>query len=146
MNHGAYRSVLIGIEAASDSDLEELEALTLQLRERLLELDVESVNLAREDAAPAGTKVGESIALGALVVSVAWPVLRQVVDLLKTWIENRPVRTISVTVGENTLEVQAVPKADQQRIISAFIDAHQPAPDQFPPLSGGHSAGTNELP
>jgi hypothetical protein len=124
MSSNASRTALIELRGDTDSDLEELEALTLELRERLLELDVDGVDPVQQETVPAGTKVGGALTAGALVVAVGLPALRMVLDLLKTWIENRPVRTASVTIGENTLEIQAVSSADQRRLIDTFISAN----------------------
>ncbi|MET9153484.1 hypothetical protein ABZX82_19755 [Streptomyces griseoflavus] len=112
-----------------DSDQEELDALALQLRERLLELDVDRVELNRSGDIPAGAKPADAIAVGALVVTAAPFVLRSAVDLVRTWIENRPVRTVSITLGEDSLEMEAVSSADQQRLIEAFLAAHGHEPE-----------------
>ncbi|WP_190097901.1 hypothetical protein [Streptomyces griseoflavus] len=112
-----------------DSDQEELDALALQLRERLLELDVDRVELNRSGDIPAGAKPADAIAVGALVVTAAPFVLRSAVDLVRTWIENRPVRTVSITLGEDSLEMEAVSSADQQRLIEAFLAAHGQEPE-----------------
>ncbi|MEY7975136.1 hypothetical protein AB8O53_02120 [Streptomyces pilosus] len=106
-----------------DSDQEELDALTLQLRERLLELDVDRVELDRSGVVPAGAKPADALAVGALVVTAAPFVLRSAVDLVRTWIETRPVRTVSITLGEDSLELEAVSPTDQQRLIEAFLAA-----------------------
>ncbi|MFE0553819.1 hypothetical protein ACFW3A_30880 [Streptomyces pilosus] len=108
-----------------DSDQEELDALTLQLRERLLELDVDRVELDRSGTVPAGAKPADALAVGALVVTAAPFVLRSAVDLVRTWIETRPVRTVSITLGEDSLELEAVSPADQQRLIEAFLAARE---------------------
>ncbi|MFJ9660377.1 hypothetical protein ACIRPR_20745 [Streptomyces griseoflavus] len=120
------RLVLAG---GRDSDQEELDALALQLRERLLELDVDRVELNRSGDIPAGAKPADAIAVGALVVTAAPFVLRSAVDLVRTWIENRPVRTVSITLGEDSLEMEAVSSADQQRLIEAFLVAHGQEPE-----------------
>ncbi|MET4656803.1 hypothetical protein ABID80_000495 [Streptomyces sp. PvP037] len=114
------RLVLTG---SQDSDQEELDELTLRLRERLLELDVDDVELNRSGDIPAGAKPVDAIAVGALVVTVAPIALRSVLDLVRTWIETRPVRTVSINLGEDSLELEAVSAADQQRLIDAFLAA-----------------------
>jgi hypothetical protein len=124
----AMRQIHIVLKASPDSDQEELDALTTLLREQLLELDVERVELDRAKGAPDGAKPGDVIALGALVATVAPFALRSVVRLLETWIKNRPVRSVSITVGDDQLEVQAVAAADQRRLIDAFIAAHESPP------------------
>ncbi|MFF9485312.1 MULTISPECIES: hypothetical protein [unclassified Streptomyces] len=117
------RLVLTG---GRDGDQEELDELTLQLRERLLELDVEDVETVRSGDVPDGAKPADAIAVGALAVTLAPLALRSVLDLVRTWIENRPVRTVSVTLGDDSLELEAASSADQRRIVDAFLAAHAP--------------------
>ncbi|MEV0174548.1 hypothetical protein AB0I00_25935 [Streptomyces sp. NPDC050803] len=139
----------IVLEGAPDSDEEELDTLTSQLRRQLLELDVDRVELTRSDAAPPqGAKPGEAIALGALAVTMAPFMLRGVLRLLETWIANRPVRTVTVELGGDRLELQAVATADQRRLIDAFLAAHEPTsqppaplPDSAPSPGSGADAG-----
>ncbi|MFF6809380.1 hypothetical protein ACFZAG_05740 [Streptomyces sp. NPDC012403] len=117
------RLVLAG---GQDSDQEELDQLTAQLRERLLELDVDDVEPVRSGDVPDGAKPVDAIAVGALAVTLAPIALRSVLDLVRTWIENRPVRTVSISLGDDSLELEAVSSADQQRIVDAFLAAHGP--------------------
>ncbi|MGM1075368.1 hypothetical protein ACS0VI_03925 [Streptomyces sp. H28] len=124
------RLVLTG---SRDSDQEELDRLTLQLRERLLELDVDDVALDRSGAVPDGAKPVDALAVGALAVTALPFALRAALDLVRTWIENRPVRTVSITLGEDTLELEAVSTGDQQRLIDAFLAAHAHAPEPDTP-------------
>jgi hypothetical protein len=48
----------IAVEGAPDSDLDELARLTGQLRNQLLQLDVDNVELVRGGQSPPGSKVG----------------------------------------------------------------------------------------
>ncbi|MGW4873741.1 hypothetical protein [Streptomyces chartreusis] len=136
---GGPQVIRVMLEGSADSDQEELDACTLELRERLLELDVEEVTAERSGAAPEGTKPGEVIAVGALVVTAIPFVLRSAVRLLEAWIANRPVRTARVTIGEESLELQALPAADQRRVIDAFLARHVNAlpPSQVPSSGTG---------
>ncbi|MPY65028.1 hypothetical protein FNH08_50210 [Streptomyces spongiae] len=121
----ARATVVLGAQA--DVGPEELEALGLGLRNQLLELDVEDVELADGGAAPTGAKSPELIATGALAVSLALPVLRSVVKVVVAWMEHRPVRTVTITIGDNSLEVQGVSAGNQQKLIDAFIVAQESA-------------------
>jgi hypothetical protein len=116
------------LEGSPDSDQEELDVLTLQLREQLLGLEVDQVELKRLDAVPAGAKPGEAIALGSLVVTVAPIALQAVLSLLETWIGHRPIRTVIITIGGDSLELQGISSADQRQLIDVFAAAHGPAP------------------
>lgn len=115
-----------------DGDQEELDELTLQLRERLLELDVDDVEPVRSGDVPDGAEPVDAIAAGALAVTLAPVALRSVLDLVRTWIENRPVRTVALPLGEDSLEQEAVSAADQQQLIDAFLAAYPPGVDDTP--------------
>ncbi|MFG2303504.1 hypothetical protein [Actinacidiphila glaucinigra] len=119
--------IWVELEGAADSDQEELEALTLELRQHLLEFEVEQAELARRAVAPDGTKVAGALTVGALIVTVGVPLLPKVLDVIKAWIENRPVRTATVTIGEDSIEVEALSSSDQRRLIDAFIASHGPS-------------------
>ncbi|MET8082092.1 hypothetical protein [Streptomyces sp. NPDC005303] len=116
------------LEGSPDSDQEELDVLTLQLREQLLGLEVDQVELKRLDAAPTGAKPGEAIALGSLVVTVAPIALRAVLSLLETWIGHRPIRAVTVTMDGDSLEVHGISSAEQRQLIDVFAAAHGSAP------------------
>ncbi|MFC5668679.1 hypothetical protein [Streptomyces incanus] len=122
MSRGSERMQLV-LTGGPDSDQEELDELTRHLRERLLELDVERVEQARSGHVPAGAKPADAIAVGALAVTLAPIALRSVLGLVRTWIENRPVRTVSIALGGDSLELEAVSAADQQRLVEAFLAA-----------------------
>ncbi|MFJ3306432.1 hypothetical protein ACIPSA_25575 [Streptomyces sp. NPDC086549] len=121
------RAVLV-VGARADVDLEELEELSLGLRQRLLELDVEDVEMARDGTGPTGAKSAGLIAVGTLVVGLTPGVLRGVVRMVTAWMEHRPVRTVTITIGANSLEVQAVSAEDQRKLIDAFVLAQESAP------------------
>jgi hypothetical protein len=112
--------LVISLEGLDDTDEEELESLTNSLRQQLLELDVDSVEIAPEGNTPANTKAAHAIAIGTLLVSVGIPVIKRIFELLKTWIEHRPVRNIKVSIGDDSIELQAASRSDQKLLIDAF--------------------------
>ncbi len=112
------------LEGDADSDQEELDSLTRQLRERLLELEIERAELNRSGTVPDRAKPGEVIAVGALAVTAAPVVLRSVVQTVASWLRNRPVRTASISIGEDRLELRAVSSDDQRALIDAFLARH----------------------
>ncbi len=126
---GRTERLHLALTGGRDRDQEELDALTLQLRERLLELDVDRVELHRSGGVPAGAEPAGAVAVGGLVVTATPFVLRSAVDLVRTWIESRPVRTVSITLGEDSLQLEAVSSAGRQRLIEAFLTAHDPGPE-----------------
>ncbi|MFE2162893.1 hypothetical protein ACFW9M_34475 [Streptomyces lydicus] len=121
VSDGAPQSVRVVLVSTEDSYPEELEAYTLDLRKRLLELDVDDVVLASSPADVQGAKPGDVIAAGALVVTALPFVLSKVVRLVEKWIEHRPVRTAFLTIGEDILDLNALSSADQRRVIDGWL-------------------------
>jgi hypothetical protein len=122
-------AVGLGVELVPtrDTDEEELAYLAGLLRRELLELDVEDVRVARSTAEPPFlAKSGEAVAVGALVVTVAPLLLRQVIKLIDTWLRNRPLRTVKVELDGRSIELGHASVEDQQRLIDAFVNAGTP--------------------
>ncbi|GGR29007.1 hypothetical protein [Streptomyces netropsis] len=116
----------VTLEGAPDSDLVELDELTVQLREELLELDVDRVEPVRIEETPVGSKPGDAIALGVLAVTLSPIALRGVFRLLETWMTNRPVRKVRVVFGDDSIELEQASAEDQRRLVDAFIGTHEP--------------------
>jgi hypothetical protein len=132
------RNMRLVVSGDADVDQAELEALTAQLRQRLLELDVDDVRLARLDgAAPEGAKPGELIAVGTLLVTLGTALLRPTLRLIETWIQNRPVRSVTLDIDGRVLELGHASKAQQQQAIDLYAEAVRSAPGAPPALDGG---------
>jgi hypothetical protein len=136
--------LVVDIEGASDGDQEELEALTLELRHRILELDVERAVLLEAGTAPPGSKSSGSLALGSLIVTVGIPVIVKVLDTVKTWVEHRPVRTAKVSIGDDSIELVAISEKNQQRLIEEFIRRSTVVTDSGTSNSGSSSLQAEE--
>jgi hypothetical protein len=117
----------VGLVGTQDTDEEELAYLAGLLRREMLELDVEDVRLGRSATEPPLlAKSGEAVAVGALVVTVAPLLLRQVLKLIDTWLRNRPLRTVKVELDGRSIELGHASVEDQQRLIDAFVNAGTP--------------------
>ncbi|MGR6970521.1 hypothetical protein ACU639_13075 [Streptomyces cynarae] len=143
----SMRLVLCG---AADVDQEELDELTLQLRRRLLELDLDDVRVERSGApAPEGAKPGDLIAVGALAVTLAPAVLRPTLRLVETWMQNRPVRTVKFDIDGRTLELAHASPEQQRRLVDAFLEEVRTRPrtgeaPTAPAETAGITGGTGE--
>jgi hypothetical protein len=114
---------------------EELESFTAQLRQRLLELDVDDVRMERSDGVPPpGAKSSDLITVGALAVTLAPAVFRPALRVVETWLQNRPVRTVKIDVGGRTLELGHASPDEQRLLVEAFLEAI-PAESGEPPSS-----------
>lgn len=69
---------------ASDATAEDIDWMTRQLLSELRELDVESAQLTKGGAAPAGAK-GDPISIGSIVLELLPSVLPSVLGLIQAW-------------------------------------------------------------
>jgi hypothetical protein len=125
MPSGDALAVRVEIASAADADEARLEELTASLRRELIDLDVEAVDRAEDDSAPPGAKVGEVLALGALVVTVAKKAgsVAGVVRVLQDWAA-RGGRSVKLDVGGDTIEITGATRAQQDRLVAAWIERH----------------------
>ncbi|MEO8356022.1 MAG: hypothetical protein ABI621_08910 [Chloroflexota bacterium] len=80
--------------SAQDMTTEDLDQITRNLLKELRETDVESARLLSVGAAPAGSKAGESVTIGMLVIEVLPAVLPGVLGLVQGWITRGQGRTV----------------------------------------------------
>jgi hypothetical protein len=114
----------LAVDGGDDTDARELADLTTQLRRRLLELDVERVELVRSEDIPPGAKPVEAIAIGALLVTAAPAAFKSVAALVDSWLRNRPVRSAKVTIEGDSIELAKVSRAEQQQLLQSFLEKH----------------------
>lgn len=115
----ASLSIEIGEDPGTD-DLD-LDALTRQLRRELLELDVDAVDRARGPAQP-GARGGGDLT-GVLIVTLSnSTAVVAMIGVLKAWLTRKQGRRIKVTIGDKSLELDQPSSADQERLISSWID------------------------
>jgi len=79
--------------SAADATDEDIDRMTRQLLSELRELDIESAELAKGEAAPKGSK-GDPITLGSIVISSLPTVLPAVVALVQAWSSRGQGRTV----------------------------------------------------
>jgi hypothetical protein len=117
------------LDAGPGYDAGELAELTRRLRDELLELDVEAVEPARGDAAPAGAKGVELLAIGGLVVRFMTKatILRSVVDATVGWLGRQQARSVKLTLDGDTLELTGVSTDEQRQLIELWVARHADA-------------------
>jgi hypothetical protein len=122
-------SMEIELSIEPDAEAAELDETTTQLRQQLLELDVQNVERPRGEPAPPGTRAVDAAILGALVVQVGPVVLGAVVRTLEGWLARRPDRTLKMAIGDDSIELNNVSDEEQKRLITAFVARHtNPSP------------------
>ena len=98
-------------------DSEAGERLTRQLRAELVELDIESVDLAADGSAPDGAKGTDPVTLGAIIValSASGGVFTALIETLRDWLGRHGRRhQISVTIDGDTLNSSGPPPGSNE--------------------------------
>jgi Effector Associated Constant Component 1 len=125
--------LLLNIKPSPEDEIEDLQRLTLQLRQDINELDVERVEYIRSKEIPPGAKSGDIVAWGSLLVSLATSaaagsggVLPALIATVQSWLKRRQEkRSISIDIGGDKLEVSAISSEDQKRIIDTWINRQE---------------------
>jgi len=92
MNNPDFTQLNIEV-SASDATVEDIDWMTRQLLSELRELDVESAELTKGGAAPAGTK-GDPISIGSIALELLPSVLPSVFGLVQAWVSRGQGRTV----------------------------------------------------
>src|SRR4051794_30044490 len=89
---GAFmESVMIGVRViCPGADAEQINEFAHNLREAVIDSDVDDVRLGTERTAPAGAKSGELLAIGALAVTLAPTVVESLMALVSSWLSRQP--------------------------------------------------------
>jgi len=121
---GQIATLQLHVGAGEDSDTNEVAELTLQLRQELLELDVEAVETAREGHVPEGAKAVEAIAAGGLIISLVKSagLLNAVVNTVQSWLARRGSRSVKLELDGDVLEVTGISPQQQRDLIKTWIE------------------------
>lgn len=123
---GAKGELAALLDPGPDQDAEEVFELTQGLRGELLELDLDTVELASGGEAPDGSKGPELLAIGGLAIRFALQssVLKSVVDTTVAWLGRQGARSVKLTLGGDTLELTGVSSDEQNRLVDQWISRH----------------------
>jgi hypothetical protein len=119
MSHPELAELNIEITASNATE-EDLDRMTRQLLSELRETDVESVVLAKGGDAPQGTKSGDAITMGSIVVSALPAVLPAIVGLVQAWAARGQGRTVKFKgkIGGAEVEFEGSPQELQKLLAS----------------------------
>jgi hypothetical protein len=124
MDGGAAQlEVQLAIEG--DAPAEELDQLTLALRQELLGLDVDAVDRPRAEEPPPGARAAEALGLGGLVVTLAPSLLGTVVATLRSWLSRDRGRSAKLQLGDDVIELSDASPEQQEQMIAAFLARHK---------------------
>lgn len=111
------------ITAPPEADLEELAELGQQLRQELLELNVDSVEAVPEGVAPPGAK-GDVVSLGSLAVTLAPIVIPPLINLVQSWLSRHEKASVTLEKDGEKLTLMGSPSREQQQVINTWLVRH----------------------
>ena len=122
----------IQVDDDSGPDPEALTELTYMLREELLQLDVDEVELAAGGDAPPGSKGVELAVLGGLIVKLvrSTGLLDATIKTIASWVGRGPSRTVRIELDGDVLEVSGVSAGEQRALIDDWVRRRAAASDQ----------------
>ena len=118
--------MLLELDPGFETDAEQLDELTTQLRRALLDLEVESVDRVHHDQVPPGARGVDLIALGTLLVTLAGSegLLTELVAQVRSWLARTGQRSARLEIDGDVIEVTGVSSSDQARLITTWIERH----------------------
>ena len=120
-------NVALLLEGDPDLDSEQKDQLTRRLREELLQLEVDSVDLAKGASDVAGAKVADPVTLGAIIVALSAPggVLPTLIATVRDWLRNSSkAHEVSITIGDDKIDIGKATSDQQQALVDAFCRRH----------------------
>lgn len=118
----------LDVAVETDADAAELDDAASQLQRELLELDVAAVERVPGERPPPGTRSGEATLLGGISVDLGRVALAAVIGAIQGWMARRSARKVTVTLGDDSIELTNVSDEDQRRLINAFLSRHASSP------------------
>ncbi len=105
------------------TDKEELEMVTRQLREELLGLDVEDVDFVSTGEAPEKAKAGDPVTWGTLLLTLAASggVITTVINAVQSWLTRADRRSITLEIDGDKLEIKGISSEEQQRLTDEWL-------------------------
>ena len=115
------------VVSSRGGDVGDADELAGQLRQELHDTGFE-VGRPTEGAAPPGTK-GDALAWAQLAVSFSGG-LPALIAAIRAFTQRDETRTVTMTLGEDTLELTGPTSTQQQELVDAWLARHPPTPTQ----------------
>jgi hypothetical protein len=113
------------VDAGPGADGADLDRLARSLRDDLVELEVDRVELV-PDEPPEGARAAEALVAGALLVQLARTsdALSTLVRTIRGWLGASGGRTVRIELDGDVLEVSGVSDAERERLVETWIARH----------------------
>lgn len=125
MDETQSAALAIFVTVGPDGDAAEVAEASAGLRRELLDLDVEAVEPLRAGDGPPGTRAGELVELGALIVTLGHSeLLTAVLATVRSWLAGSTRRSAKLELGGDTLELTGLSSKEQRRVTDAWLRRH----------------------
>jgi hypothetical protein len=107
MDEAASVSFQLSVDQ-SETDADDVDVITRRLVAQLRAEDIDTKLAGGDGKVPQGTRSGDSISVGQIIVTIAPLAIPALAEVLRTWIEARAKqRRISIKVGDSSVELDA---------------------------------------
>jgi hypothetical protein len=116
----------LSVDAGPGADGAELDRLARSLRDDLLELDVDTVELAPDGPPPEGARAAEALVVGALVVQLARTSdsLSTLLRTIRGWLGASGERKVRIELDGDVLELSGASDEERERLVETWIARH----------------------
>jgi hypothetical protein len=117
--------LILHLDPDHEGDAEELEKFSRQLREELMDMDLEAVDFISTGETPEKAK-GFPIEWGTLIVALvaSGGVITTLINVLKSWLTRQDRRSITLEINGDKLEVSSISSEEQQKLIDLWLSRH----------------------
>src|SRR5579863_2510707 len=113
--------LMLSVDVSRGADNEDSVELARHLRQRLLELDVDEVELLSSGLPPRGAK-GDPLTLPALAVTLAPAAITALIGMLQSWLSRHQAASVTVEKGGEKLTITGTLSQQQQRMVEVFLN------------------------
>lgn len=115
--------LILNLTLDPETNAEELSETTQQLRQELLEIDLDSVDFVSSGEAPSQTKSGDPITLGALLLTLAASggVITTLINALQSWTTRHERHSVTLEIDGDKLEIHGISSDEQKQLISSWL-------------------------
>jgi hypothetical protein len=122
---GPVTSKVVLTVAEDEADDVRLDEISRQLRDVLLQTDVDAVEPYAAGEAPPGAKGETAMVAGALVATVGAMPLQQLLGLVVHWLKSgRTQRSVRLEVDGDVIVVRGIDDETQQQLMQRWLDRH----------------------
>lgn len=116
-------AVTVSLLPHTPVDSDELEELSLQLREELMSLAVGSVRAESTGTAPPGAKAVDALAAGTMIITAvrSSAAVLSIVNTIRSWLKRNKQNSVRLTLNGHELEVEGLSSETQERLVIEWL-------------------------